>query len=240
MIGTMNGADGHLPLALLIPGLDGTGLLYYRQLEPLELRYRVRAWELPRHAAFDYPDLVDEIDRATEAEQPGSMVVVGESFGGTVAMHLALARPARIRTLVLVNTFARYRRQARIRLACRLAPLLRWPAAQLVKNSVAERTLALEGIEAEDRRRYREIIERVAPAGYRRRLQLVSSVDLRARLPEIAVPTILFASGRDKLVPSVDEARFMAARIPRARLHEFPRAGHALLLTPGFSLADYL
>lgn len=236
----MNGANGHPPLALLIPGLDGTGLLYYRHLEPLGRRYRVRAWELPRHAAFDYRDLVGEIDRATAGEEPGSMVVVGESFGGTVAMHLALARPERIRTLVLVNTFPRYRRQGRIRLACRLAPLLNWPATQRLKNAVADRTLALEGIAAEDRRRYREIIDRVDPAGYRRRLELVRSVDLRTRLEAIAVPTILFASGRDKIVPSITEARFMASRIPRARLYEFPRAGHALLLTPGFSLADYL
>lgn len=236
----MNGSSGSRPLALLLPGLDGTGLLYYRQLEALEQRYRVRAWELPRHGAFDYPDLIEEIDRATEAEEPGSMVVVGESFGGTVAMHLALARPERVRTLVLVNTFPRYRRQGRIRLACRLAPLLRWSVSQRVKNAVAERTLAFEGIDADDRRRYREIIEHVDPIGYRRRLELVRCVDLRARLEEIAVPTILFASGRDKLVPSIAEARFMASRIPRARLYEFPRAGHALLLTPGFSLADYL
>jgi hypothetical protein len=32
----------------------------------------------------------------------------------------------------------------------------------------------------------------------------------------------------------------MASKIPNAEVHEFPRAGHALLLTPGFSLAAYL
>jgi pimeloyl-ACP methyl ester carboxylesterase len=60
------------------------------------------------------------------------------------------------------------------------------------------------------------------------------------RLSEIKVPTLLFASGRDKLVPSAQEGRFMAARIPNSKLYEFPRAGHALLLTPGFRLADYI
>ena len=63
---------------------------------------------------------------------------------------------------------------------------------------------------------------------------------MRARLGEIRARTLLFASGRDKIVPSLAEARFMASRIPRAELHEFPRAGHALLLTPEFFLADYL
>jgi pimeloyl-ACP methyl ester carboxylesterase len=51
---------------------------------------------------------------------------------------------------------------------------------------------------------------------------------------------VLLASGRDKLVPSIREAHFMASRIPNARVHEFPEAGHALLLTPGISLADYV
>jgi pimeloyl-ACP methyl ester carboxylesterase len=48
------------------------------------------------------------------------------------------------------------------------------------------------------------------------------------------------ASRRDKLVPSIGEAHYMAARIPNAYVHEFPEAGHALLLTPGFSLADFV
>jgi pimeloyl-ACP methyl ester carboxylesterase len=69
---------------------------------------------------------------------------------------------------------------------------------------------------------------------------LARDVDLRAKLTLVSVPTLLFASGRDKIVPSIEEARFMSTRIPDARLYEFPQAGHALLLTPGFVLADYL
>ena len=32
----------------------------------------------------------------------------------------------------------------------------------------------------------------------------------------------------------------MRSQIPQAELYEFPNAGHALLLTPGFVLAEYL
>jgi len=227
-------------LALLIPGLDGTGRLYYRQIERLSARYRVRPWEFRQAGRFGYVDLVDELARATAGEPPATIVVVGESFGGTVALHFALACPDRVGTLVLVNTFASYRRRRAIGLACRLSALLTLSAARAVKDLVAERTLALEGIPAEDRRRYREIVRAVDLAAYRRRLELARAVDLRARLGEIQARTFLFASGRDKIVPSLAEARFMASRIPGAELHEFPRAGHALLLTPEFFLADYL
>ncbi len=239
--GGMNerGPEPKKPLALLIPGLDGTGRLFYRQTGALEARYRVRPWAFRRRAAFDFQDLVQELAEGTAGEEPHSILVVGESFGGPVAIHYVLACPERIRGLALVNTFPSYRRRVRIRLACRLAPLLAAPAVRQVKDFVADRTLKAEGIPAEDRRRYREIIRLVYPAAYLRRLELVRDVELRHRLQEISVPTHIFASGRDKIVPSLEEGRFMAARIPGATLHVYPEAGHALLLTPGFSLCDY-
>ena len=226
------------PLALLIPGLDGTGRLFYRQVDALSERYRVRAWEFQRRASFDFSDLIEELGQGTTGEK--NVVVVGESFGGTLAMQYILAYPERVGRLVLINTFPYYRKRLRIHQACRLAPTLAWRVSQSIKHFVVDRVLASEGILAEDRSKYRQIIRLVYPAAYCRRLELVRQVDLRHRLSEIMVPTLLFASGRDKFVPSIQEARFLAEQISSSKLHEFPQAGHALLLTPGFSLADYL
>ncbi len=228
------------PLALLIPGLDGTGLLYYRQVPGLEEEYRVLPYRFRSRARFDYQDLVRELQTAVGPEPPGSVTVVGESFGGTVAMHYVLAHQERVSRLVLINTFSRYTRRLRIHLGCRLAPALQWGGVRRLKDFVVDRTLAHEGIPLEDRQRYREIILQVHLAAYVRRLELVREVDLRPRLAEILVPTLIFASGRDKLVPSVYEARLMSAHIAGARLFEFPLAGHALILTPGFTLSKFL
>jgi pimeloyl-ACP methyl ester carboxylesterase len=186
------------------------------------------------------PDLVEELAQATENETTGSMLLVGESFGGMIALQFALDYPERVQRLALINAFPFYRRQMRIRLAIRTARLLNLGMIEDLKNAIVARILAFEGILPEDRRRYREAIRWVHPPAYCRRLQLVREVDLRSRLEEIRVPTLLFASGRDKLVPSTAEARFMLSRIPCARLYEFPYAGHALLLTPGFCLAEYV
>lgn len=227
------------PLALLIPGLDGTGLLYYRQIEALSARYRVTAWRFRQRSDFELSDLTDEIGEATGGEPAGSMLVVGESFGGLLALDYVLRYPEKVRRMILVNAFPCYRGRLRIRLARLLAPLLVFGFATKVKNYVVERVLAREGILSEDRRRYREIVRQIDPAAYRCRLQLIQKLDLRQKLPQVAAPTVLLASGRDKIVPSVAEARFMRNRIPHAEAHEFPRAGHALLLTPGVSLADF-
>jgi pimeloyl-ACP methyl ester carboxylesterase len=228
------------PLALLIPGLDGTGRLFCRQMAALQDRYRVRAWEFLRRSRFGLADLVEELAEGTCHEGPGSVVVVGESFGGAVAISYALAFPERVRSLALINAFPVYRRRLRISAACLLLPALQWPGLRRLKDLIADRILASEGVTAEGRRAYYEVIRSIDMEAYRQRLEIVSRVDLVERLPEIKVPTLLLASGRDKLVPSAEEARFMAARIPNSKLYEFPRAGHALLLTPGFRLADYI
>ncbi len=228
------------PLALLIPGLDGTGRFFDGHIAALSTSYRPLAWRFRRRARFDFSDLVEELAEGTSREPLGSITAVGESFGGTVALHYALKYPERICLLGLINTFCYYHRQNRIRLGCRLVPLLRWRGLRFLQSYVAERTLALEGVPRDGLRHYREVVAEVDHASYRRRLEMVRDVDLRDRLHEISAPTLIFAARRDKVVPSVFAARFMAARIPRARVYEFPQAGHALLLTPGFSLADYL
>jgi len=228
------------PLAVLIPGLDGTGRFFEYQLEPLSRHYRTLPWTYPRRANFGFEELVRDLGEATEREPAGSVTVVGESFGGTVALQFALAYPTRVCRLGLINGFCYYDRRMRIALGCRLAALLRWRGMRGIKDFVCDRLLASEGIPAEGRRLYRDIVATVDPVAYRRRLQLVREVDLRACLPKIDVPTIFLVSGRDKVVPSVSSAELMAMRIRGGRIFNFPNAGHALLLTPGFCLADYL
>lgn len=228
------------PLILLIPGLDGTGRFFEQHLGALSASYRALPWAFRPRRNFDFPDLVQELGEATANEPPRSITVVGESFGGAVALHFVLGYPYRVCRLALVNAFPYYPHRVRISLGHRISPLLRWYGFRTLKNFLSDRLLVSEGISEAGREHYRAVVAMIDQAAYRRRLQLVRQVDLRERLPEIPVPTLIFASGRDKIVPSVRSAAYMAGRIPDARVHEFPEAGHALLLTPGFSLADYL
>jgi len=228
------------PLALLIPGLDGTGGLFYRQIEALAKSCRVIVCAYPPGGTCDLSGLTRGLGHETAGEAPHSVLVFAESFGGLVALNYVLEYPERVKRLVLVNSFPFFRRRLRIRMARALAGFLKFRFGRIMKDSVVDRVLSREGILAEDRQRYREVVRRVDVPAYRRRLQLVQETDFRPVLGRIAVPTVLLAAGRDKLVPSVVEAHFMATRMINAQVHEFPGAGHALLLTPGFSLADYV
>ncbi|MCM6776959.1 hypothetical protein NDR87_23720 [Nocardia sp. CDC159] len=62
----------------------------------------------------------------------------------------------------------------------------------------------------------------------RQAVQLVvdREVDIRPRLPRIITPTVVLASGQDRII-EIDEQRAVAAAIPRAEYREFD-AGHAL------------
>lgn len=228
------------PLALLIPGLDGTGLLFSRQLAALERKYRVLPWSYGPGDDSGLNDLIRDLGRETMTEESASILVVGESFGGLVAIGYVLQYPERVGRSVLINTFPFYRRRFRIRLARALTPLLQFKVGRQIKESIIDHVLREEGIPAEARKHYQAAVGQVHLEAYRHRLQLILEANVRPRLGEISVPTILLASGRDKLVPSIREAHYMAARIRNARVHEFPEAGHALLLTPGFSLAAYV
>jgi pimeloyl-ACP methyl ester carboxylesterase len=236
----MEKADSAKPLALLIPGLDGTGRLYARQIAALSERYQVLALEFRAREYFELADLVDEVVAVVRNEESGSVLIVAESFGGLVAMQFALDYSEKIRQMVLINTFPYYRRRIRISLACNLVRIMNRPFPRRLKDFVVDRALASECISATGRQQYREAIRHVYYPAYCRRLQLVRDIDLRDRLHEIEVPTRLFASVRDKLVPSIEEARYMHSVLPNSVVYEFPNAGHALLLTPGFSLTTYL
>ena len=94
-------AEGSGEPVVLVPGMDGTGELFYRQVPLLAQSYRVVTYAL-RDDTDRMDVLVDDLARVIErvALEDRSAIVVGESFGGTLALSLAIARPDRVRALV--------------------------------------------------------------------------------------------------------------------------------------------
>jgi pimeloyl-ACP methyl ester carboxylesterase len=54
------------------------------------------------------------------------------------------------------------------------------------------------------------------------------------------VPTLLLAGDRDRLLPSVREARFMARRLPRATLRILEGFGHVCLINHDLDLLEHV
>ena len=91
---------------ILVPGMDGTGLLFYRQVPLLARSYRVITYAL-RDTAATMDVLVSDLARIIDTVAPTERraIIVGESFGGALALSFALARPEQVSRLVILNSF---------------------------------------------------------------------------------------------------------------------------------------
>ncbi len=152
--------------------------------------------------------------------------VVGLSLGGCVALALALSAPRRVRSLVVINAFARLRpagargamRGAR-RVLLALAAPMRVVAAAVAREAFpgAEHTALREAAQV-----------RLAANSRRQYLGCLAALmrfDVRDRLGEIRCPTLVVAGALDATVPLAAK-ELLARAIPGARLHVVGNSGH--------------
>ena len=172
---------------LWLPGLDGTATLW----GPLRdaLGDDARDAELVRYAADEA-----RYDALLEAIAPRSRptLVVAESFGGPLAVRLAMRDPM-VRGLVLIASFAVGPSLARFGSLLSIAP--RPPSLAL--------RLALLGTDAPSARvtELAAAIRAVPPRVIARRVEQVARVDVRAELHALAIPITWIVGRRDRLVP---------------------------------------
>jgi pimeloyl-ACP methyl ester carboxylesterase len=225
---------------VLVPGMDGTGDLFYRQVPSLARAYRVATYRLRDDAeSFDLlaTDLAQTIDIVAPVERRA--IVVGESFGGAVALTCALAHPEQVAALVILNSFPYFAPQIRLRLAIGGLRVLPWGAMALVRHLTAFRLHSRHTHRA-DIRKFVELTARATRDGYINRLRLLTRFDLRERLHDIRQPALFLASERDHLVPAVTQARYMAARVPASVVRILEGHGHICLIAPDLDLTSIL
>lgn len=232
--------EGSGPLLIYIAGLDGTGQLFFKQAPPLTRSYRVVTFRSRDHGLFTYEDLSDDLAAIIRDLGQKQATILGESFGGTVALSFALRYPQMINRLVVINSFPRFRKRFTIRLGARLASGLPFRLLWPMRRAANTLGLLVDGVSREDRRFFWKAIRTVNAEGYARRLQLIAELNIEDRLSEIQSPALFIAGERDLVVPSVKEAQAMVARMPNATMKIIKGAGHACLMGNRVSLAELL
>lgn len=221
---------------ILVPGMNGTADLFYRQVPLLERSYRVGTYSLRDDAeslealAADLANIVDIV-----AAPERQAIIVGESFGGAVALTTALRHPDRIQALIILNSFPYFAPQARLRLAIAGLKVMPWGAMSLVRHLTAFRLHSPHT----HRNDVRQFIARTVHAtreGYINRLTLLKRFDVRHRLGDIDCPVLFLAAENDHLVPSVEQARYMADRVPGSAIRILEGHGHICLIAPNVDL----
>ncbi len=233
---TLHGAG---PPLVYVPGIDGTGALFFTQMRRLS-RYRVATYRL-RDSAETMDDLVDDLAQVVRETSPGGepVTLVAESFGGALAMSFALEHRYAVSSLVVLNSFAHFHSPWQLHVAMGALRVLPWSLSSRIRRLSARRhhspsTPPLDSAHA------LSLTRTSTREGYLNRLRMLSRYDLRDRLSQLSVPTIFLAADNDVMIPSVQQAYFMASRVPDAQVQVLEGHGHACLLAPEISVGGIL
>ena len=221
---------------VLVPGLDGTGELFYRQIPLLARSYRVATYAL-RDSATSMDELVEDLAAVVDAVSPDDRraTIVGESFGGALSLSFALAHPARVSALVILNSFPYFTPQLRLLAAIYGLRAMPWGAMQLARRLTAFR-LHSRHTHRREVERFFELTAGATREGYIGRLTILRRYDVREGLRAIRSPTLFLASQFDHLVPSVAQAGYMTERVAIAQMKILEGHGHICLIAPDVDL----
>jgi 3-oxoadipate enol-lactonase len=224
---------------VLVPGIDGTGLLFYRQIPALERQFEITTTR-HRDDASSMEDLVEDLDRQIERAAAGRPVtLLGESFGGALTLSYALAHPERVERVVILNSFAHFGSQARLWLGYHLLRATPWGMMRIVRQLNASRMHSPQ-TERDEIRRFHELMRATTREGYLSRMRILRDYDIRDQLPSLRAPALYLAADRDTLVPSVEQARLMSGLSPSATMRILEGHGHSCLIAPDLDLAAIL
>jgi pimeloyl-ACP methyl ester carboxylesterase len=207
---------------VLLPGMDGSGLLFAEFVAALGTDVEARIVRYPPQTPLGYAELETLVRAALPSDRP--FVLLAESFSGPLAISIAAAAPATLRGLILCCTFARLPLPLGLRALARWVPTSslragRWTAHVLFGRHATPARLAT----------LTAAVESLTPAVRAARLRALLDVDARDQLARIEVPTLCLHAADDRIMPRA-AARLLVKRIPRATLHELA-APHGLLQT---------
>ncbi len=227
----------HDSSVVFLHGLGSCAADWKGQVAAFEERYRVITLDLPAHgrSALSIRPRRERLRVESMAAAVGQLLtrlgegpahVVGLSLGGCVALALALGAPTRVRSLTLVNTFARLRPagwRGAYRMLERLA-LLAVAPMPVIAAHVAQglfprpeqgelRAAAIASLGRNDKRAYLAAV------------CAITRFDVRQRLAGVQCPTLIVAGDADTTVPRAS-AELLRRSIPNARLLVVPGSGH--------------
>jgi class 3 adenylate cyclase len=234
--------DGPLTVLLVTNWLQNLDVMWE---EPALARYLDRLASFSRVICFDkrgsgvsdpvplaaLPTIeqwMDDARTAMDAAGVDRAAVVGDTEGGPMAITLAASLPERVSALVLVNSFARWRRADDYPIGMPEATAERLVERYEQHWGATAEILELTAPSVAHDRKFREWYVRyqrlsmpkgAAAATYR----WVTRVDVRSVLPSIRVPTLVLHRVGNRH-HRAEFGRFLAQAIPGARYVEIPGA----------------
>ncbi len=227
--GHLTGAQGRRPdrpNLVFIHGSGGSARSYLGLLSPLGRSFNTLALDLPGHGATPPPASdtvrghVTWLKPVLDELQVKPFILIGHSLGGAIAQAYALTFPEDPAGLVLMATGARLRVAPQI-----LEGLQRdfeATVSLIIKWCFFNQDETITTIS-------QELMLATGPQVLLADFTACDRFDVTAEVAHIVQPTLVLTGEEDKMTPP-KYARFLAQKIPQARLTLIPEAGHMVFV----------
>lgn len=254
------------PLLLFLPGIIGVGLGLIKQHQRLGKIFETWCLHIPVVDRTPFTELVKLVERTIRSENHRSpnrpIYLVGESFGGCLALAVAACNPDIDLVLILVNPATSFNRshlqpliplldimpdQLPLSLPYMLSSMtgdpLRMMIESVVKGLPFQQTIGELSHDLVAISSYLSVLADILPRETLRwKLQMLKSASAvsNSRLHAVKAQTLIISSGKDQLLPSQEEGERLYRALPKSEIRKFNDSGHFLFLEDGIDLVTII
>ena len=216
---------------VLLPGLDGTGVLFQPLLQALPSGIPPIVIKYPTDDCLGYDELLPIVLKDLPQDAP--FVILGESFGGPLSLRVAATRPAGLKALILCASF----------ISCPYRIVPRW-AAQLVCDApfrafpkFAQIKALLGGYSTTELRALsKKALSLVQAKVLAHRVREIIKINVASELIACDLPILYIQGQYDGIVPASNVQRILKLK-PSVQVVRIP-APHLVLQTQAAQAAS--
>ncbi|XP_019225895.1 PREDICTED: acyltransferase-like protein At3g26840, chloroplastic isoform X2 [Nicotiana attenuata] len=254
------------PLLLYLPGIDGVGLGLIKHHKRLGRIFNMWCLHVPVTDRTLFTDLVLLVEATVRSEHHHAprrpIYLLGESFGGCLALAVAARNPHIDLALILANPATRLcesQLQNLIVLSEVIPEQLHTSMVKTLSVTTGLPTRVAVAIPGNGRplqqavaelfrgdaafSSYLSVLADVLPAEtliWRLKMLKSAAAFVNSRLHAVKAQTLVLSSGKDHLIPSPEEGERLCHMLPNCEIRRFNNSGHALLLEDGFDLVTVI
>ncbi|KAK4603173.1 hypothetical protein RGQ29_011941 [Quercus rubra] len=254
------------PLLLFLPGILSVGLGLIKNHCRIGKIFETWCLHIPVMDRTPFTDLVKQVEKTIRLENNRSpnrpIYLVGESFGGCLALAVAASNPDIDLVLILANpttSISRSQLQPLMTLlefipnqlpfsppnmlSLMTGQPLRMAIESVVKGLPLQETVGQLSQDLDAISSYLSVLADILPRETLHwKLQMLKSGSAvsNSRLHAVKAQTLILSSGRDQLLPSQEEGERLCHVLPKCEIRKFNNSGHFLLLEDGIDFVTII
>ena len=218
---------------VFLHGLGGSREAWGPQLRGLSDQFRCIAWDMPGYGdsapliPLTYRAIADRLVGLLDELQIEQADLVGLSFGGMHALHMAIHHPDRVGRLVLADTSPAFGMDGTTVAewtSARLAPIEAGATPADLAGPVIDAITAVT-LSGQVRTETLAAFARISTEGFTAAVRCLPTNDVRDQLAVISHPALVVVGELDTETPPA-YAKTLADGLPNSELHVLPGVGH--------------